>query len=121
MKIKINKTEWERKVTTTEIEIKPEQKYFFFSRRAYSVKPKLNGEQYEDCLDIVSVDCEENIIKSKKIKLYDIGRSLDNDNSNKWYYEILEHYINHSNYDIRTKERFESDFNNVINNITNNK
>ena len=115
-----------REVKTTEILSTSSMvnKYFWYSRSVYAVEFRENiyndkeKEQWDEII-LIKVEFEKNIILSKKIQFCEkhpicLSHGVEPD----WVSELLHAYLEESSFDNRTKEQFDVDFNNVINNLT---
>lgn len=129
MKTEIITTEYKKKETRKEVNIPEEILYLFFTgiRRAYKITPvwtSWNKEHYQNDeviwqYEVVSVDPTDKIVKLFNIQVSHMGDVLRKGEGNdRELIRIVEHLIYPDDYAVRTKEQFEVDYNNVIEQFT---
>lgn len=128
MKLNIIKTIIEEIRTEVVSEIEMKNRYYWNSRSVYAIEfrkniyNKLLEEDMIHEITLIRVYFEEDIIRSVKAhfsKKFPLKHNFLNNMSqdNKWADELVYALLNEGYFDERTKEQFDKDFNNVIQNL----
>lgn len=95
-------------------------RYYWSSRSVYAVEFehgifKHDPENNWSRMKMIEVQFENNIIRRRDITFCDSRPIIPSKNMKEWYDELFYAYLQEDRfYDYRTKEQFDTDFNNVI-------
>lgn len=98
-------------------------RYYWSSRSVYAVEFDFNVYPHDDekvwnRMRMIEVQFENNIIRNKDIVFCDKYPVTPNKHHRQWFDELFYAYLQEDKiYDYRTKEQFDTDFNNVINHL----
>lgn len=129
--MKILHKHYEEIVTETSTEIEMVNRYYWSSRSVYAIEFKFDvynskGKEGKDIWNemlFIEVEFENDIINSKKFSFCDkhplTESKINNGCGTKtWVKELYHALMNEHYFDRRTKEQFDTDYNNVITNLS---